>query len=118
MTGHVFIAPGDITRLGADAIAYSASNVLTRDGNLASSFEAAFPRFADWLGELRAAETLPVAIGRTFWLPLDAARQPHGIVLVVSTGRDPEPDKAGLAVRGASCGPSRSYAPPAPRPGC
>ena len=59
MTGHVFIAPGDITRLGADAIAYSASNVLTRDGNLASSFEAAFPGFVDWLGKLRAAETLP-----------------------------------------------------------
>jgi O-acetyl-ADP-ribose deacetylase (regulator of RNase III) len=40
MKGHLFIAPGDLTQLSADAIAYSASNTLGRDGNLYSAFAA------------------------------------------------------------------------------
>src|SRR5262245_47664719 len=99
--GHVFIAQGDITRLAADAIAFSASNSLGRDGNLCSSFEANVPGFADWYRQLRRTTPLPTTVGSTFWMPLAADRNPRGVVVVVSTGRDPEPDKAGLAARNA-----------------
>ncbi|MFO0930393.1 MAG: SIR2 family protein [Gemmataceae bacterium] len=99
LPGQIFIAPGDITRLAADAIAFSASYRLTRDGNLCSSFEANIPEFGPWFAGLARSTPLPCPVGSTFWLPLGAGRQPGGIVLVVSTGRDPLPNKAGAAVR-------------------
>ena len=43
MQGHVFIAPGDLTQLSADAIAFSAANSLLTNGDLYSSFDANVP---------------------------------------------------------------------------
>jgi O-acetyl-ADP-ribose deacetylase (regulator of RNase III) len=101
MTGHIFIAPGDITQLSADAIAFSASTYLGRDGNLCSSFEANVPGFSQWYAELHLSQTIPVELGSTYWMPLSADRKPHGVVVVVSTGGGDTEDKAGLAVRRA-----------------
>jgi hypothetical protein len=101
MPGHVFIAPGDITQLSADAVAYSASNTFGRDGNLYSSFEANVPGFAPWYDWLRKSQKLPCPLGSTFWLPLDPGRKPRGVVVVVAAGGPPVEDKAGLAVRSA-----------------
>src|SRR5689334_12935704 len=102
MPGHVFIAPGDITQLCADAIGYSASSKLTRDGNLCSSFETNVPGFAAWYKALGRSQSLPAPVGSTYWMPLDPNHKPHGLVLTVSTGRTTaETDKAGLAVRSA-----------------
>src|SRR5262245_11734908 len=100
MPGHVFIAPGDITQLAADAIAFSAANSLLTNGNLYSSFDANVPGFREWYGQLRRNEELPLAIGSTFWLPLGDCR-PRGVVVVVSTGFDKIEDKPGAAVRAA-----------------
>jgi hypothetical protein len=101
MHGHVFLAPGDLTQLAADAIAFSASNTLNRAGNLCSSFEANIPGFAGWYRDLRKSQSLPVPVGSTFWMPLDQQRKPDGVVVVVSTGRDDVADKAGASVRAA-----------------
>jgi O-acetyl-ADP-ribose deacetylase (regulator of RNase III) len=98
----VFVAPGDLTQLSADALAYSASNTLGRDGNLYSAFEANVPAFAPWYAGLRRSRPGPCAIGDTFWLPLGAERPPYGLVVVAAAGgpRTAE-DKAALAVRAA-----------------
>jgi hypothetical protein len=101
MNGHIFIAPGDITQVSADAIAFSASTYLGRDGNLCSSFEANVPAFAGWYSNLRSSQHIPVPLGSTFWMPLDRQKKPHGIVVVASAGGGDAPDKAGLAVRSA-----------------
>src|SRR5262245_28945426 len=101
MPGHVYLAPGDLTQLSADAIAFSASNRLDRAGNLCSSFEANVNGFAGWYRDLRTSQSLPVPVGSTFWMPLDQQRKPHGVVVVVSTGRDDLADKAGASVRRA-----------------
>jgi hypothetical protein len=101
MHGHVYIAQGDLTQLAADAIAFSASNTLNRAGDLCSSFEANLPLFADWYRELRRGQSLPLPVGTTFWMPLDERRKPHGVVVVVPTGRDALADKPGTSVRSA-----------------
>jgi hypothetical protein len=97
MAGHIFIAPGDITQLGADAIAFSASRGLSTNGNLYSSFQANVPSFAPWYNRLRHTQETPCDPGSTFWLPLDPKRRPHGVVVVVATGGGPS--VGGLAVR-------------------
>ena len=99
MDNHLFVAPGDLTQLSAHAIAYSASNYLGRDGNLFSSFRAHVPGFAPWYIELARREAPRCTVGDTFWLELDRRHRPHGVVVVVSTGRGDVPDKAGAAVR-------------------
>jgi hypothetical protein len=101
MNGHIYIAPGDITQVSADAIAYSASTYLGRDGNLCSSFEENVPGFAGWYGNLRSSQNIPVELGTTFWMDLSRDSKPFGVVVVVSAGGGEEPDKAGLAVRSA-----------------
>lgn len=101
MNGHVFIAPGDITQLAADAIAFSASSYLGRDGNLCSSFEANVPGFAAWYRDLFKAREASLPVGSTFWLPLTGPTRPHGVVVVVSTGSEQLADKPGVAVRAA-----------------
>jgi hypothetical protein len=98
--GHLFIAPGDLTQLSADAIAYSASNSLGRDGNLYSAFASNVPGFADWYDLQRPRHGQLREVGDTFWMPLDQGRKPHGVVTVVSTGGgQTSEDKAALAVR-------------------
>src|SRR5262249_5364722 len=101
MTGHVFVALGDITQLSADAVAFSASNALGRDGNLYPPFEANGPGVARWsAGRPRRPGALP-PVGTTFWLALGGERRPHGVVVVVATGKGLVEDKGGLAVRSA-----------------
>src|SRR5262249_31780969 len=98
--GHLFIAPGDITQLSADAIAYSGNSHLGRDGNLYSAFEANVPGFAAWYDGLRREHGRRCEVGDAFWLTLDPACRPHGLVLVVSAGGSrAAPDGAGRAVR-------------------
>src|SRR5262245_46704930 len=101
MNNHIFVAPGDITQVSADAIAFSSSNAFSRDGNLCSSFEAHVPGFADFFRGLRHSQTLPCPVGSTFWMPLAGRARPHGLVVVVATGGDAVEDKAGLAARNA-----------------
>jgi hypothetical protein len=98
---HLFLAPGDLTRLSADAIAFSASSYLGRDGNLYSSFRAHVPGFAPWYLELGRREASRCRVGDTFWLELDRERRPYGVVVVASTGKGDVEDKAGTAVRAA-----------------
>jgi O-acetyl-ADP-ribose deacetylase (regulator of RNase III) len=102
VNGHLFVAPGDITQLSADAIAYSANSHLGRDGNLYSAFQANVPAFAGWYDGLCREHGRRCGVGDAFWLTLDPARRPHGLVLVVSTGGSSAvPDRAGRAVRAA-----------------
>jgi hypothetical protein len=101
MTPHIFIAPGDLTQLSADAVAYSASHYLGRDGNSYSSFEVNVPGFAAWFESVRSRQLLPLEPGTTFWLPLSAERRPYGVIVVVATGGRRDEDRAGLAVRAA-----------------
>ncbi len=101
MSANVFVAPGDITQLSADAIAFSASNYLGRDGNSYSSFEAHVPGFAAWYESVRNPQDLPLDFGTLFWMPLPGERRPHGVVVVVATGGGRDVDQAGLAVRAA-----------------
>ncbi|HEY7424647.1 MAG TPA: SIR2 family protein [Gemmataceae bacterium] len=102
MTGHLFIAPGDLTQLSAHAIAYSASNALGCDGNLYSAFAANVPGFADWYARLPRGPKQLHEVGDAFWMPLNTGRMPHGVVTVVSTGGSATTeDKAAIAVRSA-----------------
>ena len=102
MKGHLFIAPGDLTQLSAHAIAYSASNSLSRDGNLYSAFATHAPGFAEWYGGLPRGSGHLHEVGEAFWMPLDTGQMPLGVVTVVSTGqRGAGEEKAALAVRSA-----------------
>jgi hypothetical protein len=102
LKGHLFIALGDLTRLSAHAIAYSASNALGRDGNLYSAFAANVPGFAEWYDRQRPKHGQLREVGDTFWMPLDQGGLPRGVVAVVSTGGpQTSEDKAALAVRAA-----------------
>lgn len=102
MKGHLFIAPGDLTQLSADALAYSASNSLGRDGNLYSAFAANVPGFADWYNRQRPPQGQLREVGDTFWMPLEKGRKPRGVVAVISTGGErTSEDKAAIAVRAA-----------------
>ena len=80
MTGHLYIAPGDITRLAADAIAFSASTHLSESGTLYSSFREHVPGFAAWYRELRARHAPVAKVGTAFAMPLYADRKPHFVV--------------------------------------
>src|SRR5205814_1771349 len=71
-------------------------------GQLFWSFQGHIPGFAAWLDSLHRREPPFYQVGTSFWLPLDGQRQPHGIVLVVSTGDSSSAEhKAATAVRAA-----------------
>src|SRR5262245_62071948 len=101
MLGHLYLAPGDLTQLAADALAYSASNTLSKGGQLYPSFRRHVPGFVEQYEALQPPhDAYPV--GRSFWVPLSADRPPHGVALVVATGGDRTvEDKAALSVRAA-----------------
>lgn len=102
MEGYLYVAPGDITRLAADAIAFSASTHLNSAGSLYASFQQNVPGFADWYGELQVRHGRHCGVGSSFAMPLYADRRPHFVVVVVSTGGPAtEEDKAALAVQAA-----------------
>jgi O-acetyl-ADP-ribose deacetylase (regulator of RNase III) len=100
--GHLFVTPGDITQFHAHAVAYSASSYLGCDGNLYSAFAANIPGFMAWYEELRNRPDVHAEVGDSYWMPLAKDRQPHGVVVTVSTGRGSmEADRAAVAVRAA-----------------
>ncbi len=104
MRGHVFVALGDLTRLSADAIAYSTDSGLRPDGQLASAFFANVPGFEALYEELggRARASKPQA-GDTFWIEL-AGKRPAGVVVTIATGRAlPRSERARVAVTNALC---------------
>jgi hypothetical protein len=83
-------------------VAFSASSHLSCDGNLYSAFAANVPGFSEWYEDLGDQTELPAQVGDTYWMPLSADRQPHGVVVAVSTGRGvPQNDKGAVAVRAA-----------------
>ncbi|MGZ3420470.1 MAG: hypothetical protein ACXVEE_21520 [Polyangiales bacterium] len=47
MQGHVFVVHGDITRLAADAIAYSTDRALSVGGQLTFAFDQNVPTFRE-----------------------------------------------------------------------
>lgn len=100
MRGHIFIAPGSLPELSAHAIGFSANNTCSRSGQIYWSFEEHIPGFAEYLASLRTGALYEV--GTSFWMPLDPARQPHGVALVIATGDTTSAEhKAALSVRGA-----------------
>jgi O-acetyl-ADP-ribose deacetylase (regulator of RNase III) len=102
LKGHLFIAHGDLTQLNAHAIAYSAANSLSSNGDLYSAFAANVPGFAEWYQQLRRGQRQLCQVGDAFWLPLNSGQLPHGVVVVVSTGGPAtDEDKASIAVRAA-----------------
>jgi hypothetical protein len=100
--GQVFIAPGDLTQIAADAIAYSTSTGLGGFGAMYPSFSRQVPGFADWFAELGRRHESECRIGETFWMPLSPEAAPFGVVVVVATGGPATAeDKAAIAVRAA-----------------
>ena len=81
MNNHLFLAPGDLTQISADAIAYSASTYLGRDGSLYSSFESQVPGFEKWITRLRKQHGEDCKVGDSFWMPLKQIHPPHGVVV-------------------------------------
>ncbi len=82
MAGHVFIANGDITRLSADVVGFSASTNLTADGHLYSAFAQHVAGFAEQFKALPR----PCQVGDAFWLPQAGGGRPLGVVVVAAAG--------------------------------
>jgi len=102
VNNHLFVAPGGITQVRADALAYSASSYLGQDGSLYSSFQAQVPGFEAWFSHLRREQGDNNKVGDSFWMPLSPTQPPHGVVVAVSTGSGSGSDeKPRLAVRAA-----------------
>jgi O-acetyl-ADP-ribose deacetylase (regulator of RNase III) len=102
MTGHVFIAHGDITQFAADAVAFSASTSLDRSGSLYPAFSQGFPSFSSWHDALRQKHGGRCQVGDAYWCDLLSDTKPHGLVVIVATGGPrTDEDKAHIAVRAA-----------------
>jgi hypothetical protein len=102
MTGSIFIAPGDITQLAADVIAYSTSTGLDTSGLLYSSFKKNLPEFIKRY-RAEARRHRPCTVGDTLWIDLPGANRPRGVVVVAATGRSDHPHEElpGLVVASA-----------------
>ncbi|MGZ3456049.1 MAG: SIR2 family protein [Polyangiales bacterium] len=103
MQGHVFVVHGDITRLAADAIAYSTDRALSVGGQLTFAFDQNVPTFREQYRELGPLEEKERRDpGWSHWLPLPSER-PRGVVVTVATGgrSTPREERAAKAVRGA-----------------
>jgi hypothetical protein len=99
--GYVFVAQGDITRLAADAVAFSAAADFEPTGHLYSAFRANVSGFADWFASLRTRVGTGHP-GDTHWLPPDAPDRPYGVAAVVAAGKAGEGEQqAGAAVHSA-----------------
>jgi hypothetical protein len=87
LPGHVFIVPGDLTRLRADVVVYSTSTAMRRGGHLYDAFAGRFPWFA---GALAAAVSearsggVGCAVGQAFCLAPPDGKGP-AIITVAST---------------------------------
>src|SRR4051794_40388453 len=102
MDGHIFVAPGDVTRLAAHAIACSTSTHLLGSGAMHPAFRENVPGFADWFDGLAREHAGRCEVGDTFWMPLRTDARPHGVVVVVAAdGPGTAEDKAAIAARAA-----------------
>lgn len=119
--GHVLVTLGDVTRLGAEAIAYSTDRALSRGGQLTAAFERNVEGFAAAYGALRrqVQPSRPEA-GTAFFLPLvgAGAAGPRGVVVAIATGdASPREERARRAVTGAlRCAAEHLAAEGVPRP--
>jgi O-acetyl-ADP-ribose deacetylase (regulator of RNase III) len=82
--GHVFVIPGDITQLRADAVVYSTSTALLGGGHLYGPFAAHFPWFAQALAQAVATVRPGCAVGHAFCLEPPGGQGP-AVVAVAST---------------------------------
>lgn len=111
MPSHLFLFPGDLTDLRADAVAYSTSTRLDRSGHLHHAFGRMIPGFDKALAAARREAGDEPDIGKAYWQRLPAGPdgdvRPRGIVVVpaagaIQTGDEDERDeRARLAVRSA-----------------
>jgi O-acetyl-ADP-ribose deacetylase (regulator of RNase III) len=101
--GHVFVVHGDITRLAADAIAYSTDRSLSVGGQLTFAFDENVPSFRDQYRLLsRTVGPSKPAPGSAYWISIDDKKRPHGVIVTVATGfKIPREERAASAVRGA-----------------
>lgn len=83
---NLFLAQGDITQICAHALVYS-TDLWGHAGYLFAAFSQAFPDFAERYEQARG-ERECLEEGDTFWLPLSDMQRPHGIVVVVTRGKD------------------------------
>lgn len=91
MRGHLFVTLGDITRLTADAVAYSTDRALSPGGQLTAAFDRNIEGFRAAYAALGEAErpNRPQP-GTAYWLPRakDAkGPRPHGVVVTIAVGR-------------------------------
>ena len=102
LDGHLFIVPGDLTRLAADAIAYSTSTGLDGGGEMSPAFRERIPGFARWYAGLDAGHPGGRRVGQAFWMASGAGTRPHGVVAVIASGGPATlEDKAAIAARAA-----------------
>jgi O-acetyl-ADP-ribose deacetylase (regulator of RNase III) len=91
MSHRIFIVQGDISRFSADAVAYSTSTQLGRDGYLYAAFQRNVPGFEEKFAELGAEFSGRCRIGEAFWLPLEnpPGGKPYGVVVTPAAGQGP-----------------------------
>src|SRR5579884_4281517 len=87
LPGHVFVVPGDVTQIRADAVVFSTSTALLGGGHLYGSFAARFPWFIEALARA-VPEVRPgkdgCAIGHAFCLEAPGGQGP-AVITVAST---------------------------------
>lgn len=106
MRGHLFVTLGDLTRLAADAVAYSTDRALSPGGHLTPAFVANVEGFGEGYAALgdavRPSRPEP---GAAYWLPRERTKgtKPHGVVVTIAAaGRTlPREERARRAVNGA-----------------
>lgn len=86
MAGHVFVVPGDITQLSADAIVCSTDCEFGTWGLMHEAFRRRVPAFAAQFRRLARTAPRPVRPGSAFWLPLRGRRGPAGVVVTPVAG--------------------------------
>ena len=96
MQGQLFITQGDITRLGADAVAVTSGVTFNRQ----SAGFAALTKHAeghDFLKEYERARGARPGKNDPFWVPCHDSRPPFGVVFVTVDGRDQHQNSEKLA---------------------
>jgi len=101
LQGQIFITQGDITRLGADAVAVTSGITFNRKS---AGFEALakHDEGQDFLGQYERARDARAEKDRAFWVPCQGSRAPLGVVFVTVHKRarlDGGQDPAYRAVR-------------------
>ena len=98
--GNLYITPGSITRISADAIAVSTDRNFSRsgDGLMQDAFYNDIPEFAALFEDLRQSKQGEIQDScSVFWMPLQQKR-PYGIVVAIPTGSGIDPVKRSFQV--------------------